>query len=86
MGDKYTLDRVDDFFAVFLSKADETKRLLVSKNLIKVPLREGDLVEIDKSEIGYEIKVLKEETEATREKVSSLLEKLKTNKHLRPYL
>jgi len=78
MGDKYTLDRVDDFFAVFLSKADETKRLLVSKNLIKVPLREGDLVEIDKSEIGYEIKVLKEETEATREKVSSLLEKIKT--------
>ncbi|WP_419958007.1 DUF3006 family protein [Psychrobacillus psychrotolerans] len=78
MGDKYTLDRVDDFFAVFLSKADETKRLLVSKNLIKVPLREGDLVEIDKSEIGYEIKVLKEETEATREKVSSLFEKLKT--------
>lgn len=77
MGDKYTLDRVDDFFAVFLSKADETKRLLVSKNLIKVPLREGDLVEIDKSEIGYEIKVLKEETEATREKVSSLLEKIK---------
>ena len=66
------------FFAVFLSKADETKRLLVSKNLIKVPLREGDLVEIDKSEIGYEIKVLKEETEATREKVSSLLEKIKT--------
>ncbi|MEK3952550.1 DUF3006 family protein [Psychrobacillus sp. FSL K6-1464] len=78
MGDKYTLDRVDDFFAVFLSKADETKRLLVSKNLIKVPLREGDLVEIDKSEIGYDIKVLKEETEATREKVSSLLEKIKT--------
>lgn len=74
---KYTLDRFDDFFAVFLLKEDETKQLLVPKNMNKVPLQEGDIVEIEKTETGYEINVLKEETEITRNKVSTLLEKLK---------
>lgn len=74
---KYTLDRFDDFFAVFLPKEDEKKQLLVSKNMIKVLLQEGDIVEIEKTETGYEINVLKEETEITRNKVNTLLEKLK---------
>lgn len=78
---KYTLDRFDDIFAVFLQKEDETKQLLVPKNMIKVPLQEGDIVEIEKTETGYEINVLKEETDITRNQVSSLLEKLK-NKNI----
>lgn len=74
---KYTLDRFDDFFAVFLQKEDETKQLLVPKNMIEVPLQEGDIVEIEKTETGYEINVLKDETEITRNKLNTLLEKLK---------
>ncbi|WP_156450408.1 hypothetical protein [Sporosarcina sp. HYO08] len=37
----------------------------------------GDIVEINKPEIGYEIRLLKEETEVTLKKVNNLLEKLK---------
>lgn len=77
MKNKYTLDRFDDFFAVFLLRDNESEQLLIPKTIIKVPLQEGDIVEIEKLESGYEIDVLKEETKDMKEKVSSLLEKLK---------
>ena len=77
---KYILDRIDNFFSVFLQREDESKQLLIPKSMIKVLLEEGDIVEIEKNELGYEISVLKEETVDMRDKVSSLLEKLKNKK------
>lgn len=75
---KYTLDRIEDFFGVFLLKGYESERLLIPKSMIKIPLQEGDIVEIQKLDYGYEINVLKEETKDMKDKVNTLLEKLKS--------
>ena len=70
---KYTLDRFDDFFGVFLLKEGQSKKLLVPKRMIEVPLNEGDIVEIDILDEGYVINLLYEETKDTKNKVGSLL-------------
>lgn len=74
----YTLDRIEDFFGVFLLKGNESERLLIPKSMIKIPLQEGDIVEIQKLDYGYEINILGEETKVMKDKVNTLLEKLKS--------
>ncbi|MCM3359825.1 hypothetical protein [Psychrobacillus sp. MER TA 171] len=46
--------------------------------MIKIPLQEGDIVEIQKLDYGYEINILGEETKDMKDKVNTLLEKLKS--------
>lgn len=75
----YTLDRYDDFFGVFLLREDESEQLLIPKNLIDTPIKEGDIVEIQKMEDNYDIVPLKEKTEQAKDRVSSLLDQLKNN-------
>lgn len=77
----YTLDCLKDFFGVFFSKEDESKKLLVHKRMIKVPLHEGYIVEIDILDEGYEINDLKDEKEDARNKVNSLLGRLEYMKY-----
>lgn len=80
MTNKYTLDRIDDGFYVFLKREDESEQLLVPLEEVEVKLNEGDIVEIETNESGYQFNVLIEETADMKEKVSSLLEKLKNKK------
>ncbi|MCM3711056.1 DUF3006 domain-containing protein [Sporosarcina luteola] len=80
MTKKYTLDRIDDGFYVFLKRDDESEQLIIPLEEVKVNLNEGDIVEIETNETGYRFEVLKEETSDMKGKVSNLLEKLKNKK------
>lgn len=71
---KYTLDRIDDGFYVFLEFDNEENQLLIPIGEVTVSLKEGDIVGIDSDN---NIKVLNEETQITLEKVNDLLERLK---------
>lgn len=71
---KYTLDRIDEGFYVFLSKEDESQQLLIAVSEVNDSLIEGDIVNIHKDGT---IELLKEETQITKDKVHSLIEKLK---------
>lgn len=79
---KYTLDRIEDGFYVFLSRVDESDQILVPSDNVKSFVREGDIVEIYPATDTEEMKivVLEEETKDMKEKVSSLLDKLKNKK------
>ncbi|MFS0577286.1 DUF3006 family protein [Sporosarcina sp. 179-K 3D1 HS] len=77
---KYTLDRIEEDQYVFLKHPKEENQLLIPENDITGEISEGDIVLICRSESGYEIEVLIEETEITREKVDNIIEKLKNKK------
>ncbi|MFC5587526.1 DUF3006 domain-containing protein [Sporosarcina soli] len=77
---KYTLDRIEEGQYVFLEHPAEENQLLIPAEEITGGIVEGDIVLISKTESGYEIERLIEETEITRDKVNSLLEKLKNKK------
>ncbi|MEL4024984.1 DUF3006 family protein [Ureibacillus endophyticus] len=73
---KYTLDRIDDGFYVFLSKDDESQQRLIAVSEVNISLTEGDIVNIhEDGTIG----LLEEETKITKDKVDALIEKLKKN-------
>ena len=78
---KYTLDKIEDGQYVFLEHPDEVNHLLIPATEINVEITEGNIVLISQADSGYEIEPLIEETEDMKEKVTSLLEKLK-NKNL----
>ncbi|MFS0575776.1 DUF3006 family protein [Sporosarcina sp. 179-K 3D1 HS] len=73
---KYTLDRVEDGFYVFLLRSDESEELLIPKSSVSVVLSEGDIVHIRKTDNRYDIEPLKDETIEMKSKVTDLLEKL----------
>lgn len=76
---KYTVDQIDQKFAALLQHSDEENQLLIPLVDIDLPINEGDIVLVDKKDdsTGYNIKVLIEETNEAKEKVKSLIEKLK---------
>ncbi len=78
---KYTLDKIEDGQYVFLEHPDELNQLIIPAEKIAVEISEGDIVLIEESESGYTIEVEKKETEDMKEKVTSLLDKLK-NKNI----
>lgn len=63
--------------AVFLKFSDEAEQLLIEKNQLDIPLKEGDIVEITSSNGTYHIVLLEKETQHARERVQSLIEQLK---------
>ena len=73
MMNKYTLDRIDDGYYVFLSKEDESQQRLIPVADVKVSLTEGDIVKIHPDGT---IEVLQDETNKAKEKVNALIEKL----------
>ena len=77
---KYTLDRFEEGFAVFLKFPEEEEQLLIEKRDIEADLREGDIVEINKWEGKYDIKILEQETANQKKRIEELIEKL-TNKN-----
>lgn len=74
---RYTLDRLDDGFYVFLEKGNEEQQLLIPKDKVSTALTAGDIVGIQQNETGYQISVLKEETSDRKQQVMDLIEKLK---------
>lgn len=77
---KYTLDKIEDGQYVFLERENEEKQLLIPSTEINIEIVEGSIVLISQVDLVYEIEVLIEETDEMKEKVSSLLEKLKNKK------
>lgn len=73
----YILDRYDEFFGVFLLRTDESQQILIPKKIINVSIQEGDIVEVLKTNEDYEITLLRSETEDAKDKVNSLLDKLR---------
>lgn len=67
---KVTLDRIEEDIAVMLVRDEETVKIYIPLFLLPVESKEGDILDIT---IVKDVK----ETEDTKERVSSLLEKLK---------
>jgi len=77
---KYTLDKIEDGQYVFLEHSNEENQLIISEYEVTTEILEGSIVLISEVDSIYEFEVLIEETEDMRDKVSSLLEKLKNKK------
>lgn len=77
---KYTLDRFEGGYAVFLKRPDETEQLIIHRNDIHVTVKQGDIVQIDDDGESYKIEVLEAETKAAEDRVNDLLAKLRKNK------
>lgn len=67
---KVTLDRIEENVAVLLVRDEEKTRINIPLSLLPVGCREGDILDIA---ITKDV----QETESAKERVSSLLEKLK---------
>lgn len=73
---KYTLDRYEGDYAIFLQAGNETAQKIVHRTEMDVEVAEGDIVLI--SDVPpIRITVLHEETLAQKKKVSDLLAKLR---------
>ena len=77
---KYTLDRFEGDYAVFLKRPNETEQLLIPRNAIQVTVKEGDIVQIDDNGDSYKIEVLEAETKAAQDRIKDLLARLRQNK------
>ncbi|WP_409366877.1 DUF3006 domain-containing protein [Lysinibacillus sp. 38-6] len=77
---KYTLDRIEDGFAVFLKYPEEIEQLILPITAIDQSLQAGDLVFIQEIDNTYQIDLLKEETEQKKAEVQSLMDKLRRKK------
>jgi hypothetical protein len=71
---KVTIDRFEDGYAVLLVRDEEDVHIDFPAELLPEGCREGDILDI-------EIKRDEESTEATRKRVSDLIEKLKNKKY-----
>ena len=74
---KYTLDRIEDGFAVFLKYPDEIEQVILPITAIDQSLQAGDRVFIQEIDNTYHIDLLKEETEQKKAEVQSLMDKLR---------
>ena len=74
---KYTLDRFDGEYAIFLKRPDETEQLLIHHTEIPTELKEGDIVSIQDDGFDYKIELLKEETANQKQRVNNLLQQLR---------
>ncbi len=73
----YTLDRFEGEYAIFLKRPQETEQLIIHREDINLPVKEGDIVSIKDDGETYEIKVLAEETKAAEDRVKNLLNQLR---------
>lgn len=74
---KYTLDRFEGDFAIFLKYPNETESLQIHCSDLKAKLNQGDIVNISVIQDKYEIELLSEQTTDQKKRISRLLEQLK---------
>ncbi|MGE7929488.1 DUF3006 domain-containing protein [Lysinibacillus xylanilyticus] len=73
---KYTLDRIEDGYAVFLKYPEEEEQLIILQSAINKPVQVGDRVLIEEIDDFYQIEILKEETEQKKAEIQSLMDRL----------
>ncbi len=74
---KYTLDRIEDGYAIFLKYPEEVEELILPINTVNQSLQAGDCVLIKEIDNTYHIDILKEETEQKKAEMQSLMDKLR---------
>ncbi|TDY03508.1 UNVERIFIED_CONTAM: hypothetical protein BJ099_10954 [Lysinibacillus xylanilyticus] len=76
---KYTLDRIEDGYAVFLKypEEEEQEQLIILQSAINKPVQVGDRVLIEEIDDFYQIEILKEETEQKKTEIQSLMDRLR---------
>lgn len=74
---KYTLDRIEDGYAIFLKYPDEEEHVVIAMTAIDKELQKGDQVMIEEIGDTYHIEILKEETASKKEEIISLLNQLR---------
>jgi len=73
---KYTLDRIEDGYAVFLKFPAEEEQLIISQSAMNKPVQVGDRVQIEEKDGIYHIEILQEETLQKRADLHSLMNQL----------
>lgn len=74
---KYTLDRIENGYAVFLKFPAEEEQLIISQSAMNKPVQVGDRVQIEEKDGIYHIEILKEETQQKRADLQSLMNRLR---------
>ena len=77
---KYTLDRIEDGYAIFLKYPEEEEHVIIALSGIDKEVKEGDRVMIDEIGDAFHIEILKEETTEKKEAVQSLMDRLRNKK------
>lgn len=73
---KYTLDRYEGDYAIFLMADQETVQKIIHRSEMSLELAEGDIVLIDDAPT-FNITLLQDETAAQKEKISNMIERLR---------
>lgn len=77
---KYTLDRIEDGYAIFLKHPNEEEQLVIAMSEIDQEVQEGDRVMIEEMGDTYHIELLKEETADKKVEIQNLMERLRRRK------
>ncbi|WP_217581887.1 DUF3006 domain-containing protein [Lysinibacillus sp. GbtcB16] len=77
---KYTLDRIEDGYAVFLKYPEEEEQIIILQSAMNKPVVVGDRVQIEEIEGIYHIEILREETEQKKADIQNLMDRLR-HKH-----
>lgn len=77
---KYTLDRIEDGYAVFLKYPEEEEQLIILQSAMNKTVQVGDRVLIEEIDGIYQIEILKEETEQKKVEIQSLMDRLRKKK------
>lgn len=75
---KYTLDRFEGDYAIFLQRPDESEQLLIHRTDLDVDVKQGDIVSIHDNGRTYEIAILKEETANQKQRIANLMQQLRS--------
>lgn len=74
---KYTLDRYEGDYAIFLKRPDELEQLRIHKQNLGQELEEGVIVQITEDGKGYTIELLQEDTKNAKKQINDLINELK---------
>ena len=74
---KYTLDRIEDGYAVFLKYPEEEEQIIILQSAMNKPIQVGDRVQIEETDGIYHIEILKEETAQKKAEIQSLMDRLR---------
>ena len=77
---KYTLDRIEDGYAIFLKHPDEEAQLVIAMTAIDQEVQEGDRVMIEEIDDTYRIERLKGETADKKVEIQNLMDRLRHKK------
>ena len=77
---KYTLDRFEGDYAIFLLRPKETKQLLIHRSDLTMELKQGDIASIHDNGRTYEVTVVNEETTTQKDRILNLQQQLRERK------